>query len=163
MDSRLPWDFPAADPNGGMRSLAAEVPRGRRLIAVLLLASAAMDLTRCGLTVMTARHPMPAYGLAAAGLAVAALSVPTVRGCQTGRRWAGWAAFLIGVASGPQASASGFHSPYAIPDTATAALGILLTVVVLTTAGRAVQPGQATESSCLASAPDSRSAPGRHA
>jgi hypothetical protein len=59
MDSRLPWDFPAADPNGGMRSLAAEVPRGRRLIAVLLLASAAMDLTRCGLTVMTARHPMP--------------------------------------------------------------------------------------------------------
>jgi hypothetical protein len=76
-----------------MRSLAAEVPRGRRLIAVLLLASAAMDLTRCGLTVMTARHPMPAYGLAAAGLAVAALSVPTVRGCQTGPRWAGWAAF----------------------------------------------------------------------
>jgi hypothetical protein len=46
MDSRLPWDFPAADPNGGMRSLAAEVPRGRRLIAVLLLASAAMDLMR---------------------------------------------------------------------------------------------------------------------
>jgi hypothetical protein len=162
MDSRLPWNPPAADPNGGMRSTAA-VPRGRLLITVLLLAAAAMDLTRCGLTVMTARQPMPAYGLAAAGLAVAALSVPTVRGCQTGRRWAGWAAFLIGVASAPQASASGFRSPYAIPDTATAALGVLLTVVVLATAGRTVQPGQDTESSCLASAPDSRSAPGRHA
>jgi hypothetical protein len=83
MDSRLPWDFPAADPNGGMRSLAAEVPRGRRLIAVLLLASAAMDLTRCGLTVMTARHPMPAYGLAAAGLAVACTDSELVAGAVT--------------------------------------------------------------------------------
>jgi hypothetical protein len=37
---------------------------------------------------------------------------------------------------GPQAAASGFRSPYLIPDTATAALGILLAVTILATAGR---------------------------
>jgi hypothetical protein len=43
---------------------------------------------------------------------------------------------LIGAASPPQAAASGFHGPYAIPDTATAVLGILLAVTILATAGR---------------------------
>jgi hypothetical protein len=43
---------------------------------------------------------------------------------------------LIGLASAPQAAASGFRSPYLIPDTATAALGILLAVTILATAGR---------------------------
>jgi len=43
---------------------------------------------------------------------------------------------LIGVVSDPQAAASGFHSPYVIPDTATAALGILLAITILATAGR---------------------------
>ena len=52
------------------------------------------------------------------------------------RRWAGWAALLIGLASAPQAAASGFRSPYLIPDTATAALGILLAVTILATGGR---------------------------
>jgi len=122
-----------------------------------------MDLTRCGLTVATARHLMPAYGLAAAGLAVAALSVPTARGCRTGRRWAGWAAFLIGVTSAPQASASGFHGAFMIPDRATAVLGILLTVAVLATAGPTVRPGYDTENSCMVSAPDSSSTPRHHA
>jgi len=70
------------------------------------------------------------------GLAAAVLSVRTARGCQAGRRWSSWAALLIGAASAPQAAASGFHSPYTIPDTATAALGILLAVTVLATAGR---------------------------
>ena len=45
-----------------------------------------------------------------------------------------WAALLIGTASAPQASASGFQAPYAIPDAATAALGVLLTVAILATA-----------------------------
>jgi hypothetical protein len=42
----------------------------------------------------------------------------------------------FGLASVPQAAASGFRGPYLIPDTATAALGILLAVTVLATAGR---------------------------
>jgi hypothetical protein len=74
--------------------------------------------------------------LVAAGLAAAALTARTARGCRAGRRWAGWAAVLIGLASAPQAAASGFRSPYLIPDTATAALGMLLAVTILATAGR---------------------------
>jgi hypothetical protein len=52
---------------------------------------------------------------------------------------------LIGAVSGPQAAASGFHGPYTIPDTATAALGVLLAVTVLATAGAAGRPGQYTQ------------------
>ena len=67
-----------------------------------------------------------------------------------GRRWAGLTerALLIGAASAPQAAMSGFHGPYTIPDTATAALGVLLAVAVLATAGAAGQPGQYTENPC---------------
>ena len=43
---------------------------------------------------------------------------------------------------------SGFHGPYMIPDTATAALGVLLAVAVLATAGAAGWPGQYTENPC---------------
>jgi len=114
----------------------------------MLLTAAVLDLTRCGLVLTAARHPAPTAGLAAAGLAAAALSVRTARGCQTGRRWAGLAALLIGAASAPQAAMSGFHGPYAIPDTATAVVGVLLAVAVLATAGAAGQPGQYTENSC---------------
>jgi hypothetical protein len=128
-------------------SAAKDLPPRQRLIPVLLLAAAAMDLTRCGLFAMAARHPAPVCGLAAAGLAAAALSVRTARGCRVGRRWAAWAALLIGATSAPQAAASGFHSLYAIPDTATAALGILLTVAVLATAGR--QPEHYAENPCV--------------
>jgi hypothetical protein len=66
--------------------------------------------------------------------------VTAARGYRAGQRWAAWAALLIGVASAPQASASGFHDPYTIPDVATAALGVLLTVAILATAGRPGQP-----------------------
>jgi hypothetical protein len=83
-----------------------------------------------------AQHPGPTAWLVTAGLAAAALTARTVRGCWSGRRWAGWAALLIGAASPPQAAASGFHGSYAIPDTATAVLGILLAVTILATAGR---------------------------
>jgi hypothetical protein len=51
--------------------------------------------------------------------------------------------------SAPQAAASGFHAPYVIPDTATAAIGILLTVAVLATAGRPGQPGPGTGNACV--------------
>ena len=108
----------------------------RRVTAMMLLAAAALDLTRCGLVMTAAGHPASTAGLVAAGLAAAALTAQTARGCQAGQRWAGWAALLIGVASAPQAAASGFRSPYTIPDTATAALGTLLAIAILATAGR---------------------------
>ena len=113
---------------------------GQRLITMMLFAAAALDLTRCGLVLATAERLAPAAGLIATGLAAAAVSTWTARGCRGGRCWATWGALLIGAASAPQAAANGFHSPYAIPDTATAALGVLLTVAVLATAGRTGQP-----------------------
>jgi hypothetical protein len=140
---RPPWDAGPDGANSQTTSAVTGRPPRQRLIPVLLLAAAAMDLTRCGLFAMAARHPASVSWLAATGLAAAALSVRTTRGCRAGRRWAAWAAFLIGVTSAPQAAASGFHSLYAIPDTATAALGILLTVAVLATAGQ--QSGPHTE------------------
>jgi hypothetical protein len=91
---------------------------------------------------LVARHPAPAAGLVTAGLAAAL----TARGCQAGQRWAGWAALLIGGASAPQAALSGFGGPYAIPDTATAALGILLAITILATAGRMSRRVTAPES-----------------
>jgi hypothetical protein len=140
MQNRIPWDITAADADGGTPSPAAGIRPVRRLIAAMLLTAAALDLTRCGLVLSAARHPAPVAGLTVAGLAAAALTVRTARGFQAGRRWAGWAALLIGAASAPQASASGFRSPYTIPDTATAALGILLAITILATAGRTEPP-----------------------
>ena len=117
---------------------AARLPI-RPVIAMMLFAAAALDLTRCGLAA-TATQAGPAALLVSAGLAAATASLWTARGCRRGARWSGWAAFLIGTASGPQAAASGFHAAYVIPDTATAALGILIAAGVLATAGRAHQP-----------------------
>jgi hypothetical protein len=94
------------------------------------------------------RGRLATAGLVAAGLAAAALTARTARGCRAGRRWAGWAALLIGVASPSQAAASGFHGPYAIPDTATAVLGVLLAVTILVTAGRTEQHPGDTASPC---------------
>jgi hypothetical protein len=149
MAGRMPWDITAAGADGEKAAPAARPRPGRHLIAVMLLAAAVLDLTRCGLVLAAARHPAPAAGLVAAGLAATVLSVRTARGCQAGRRWTAWAAFLIGAASAPQAAMSGFHGPYTIPDTATAALGVLLAVAVLATAGAAGQPGQYTENPCI--------------
>jgi hypothetical protein len=136
MNNRLPWDITATDSDDEKAAAAAAAQVVRRLIVVLLLTAAALDLTRCGLVMTTARHPAPTAGLVAAGLAATGLTARTARGCQVGQRWAGWAALLIGVASAPQAAAAGFRSPYTIPDTATAALGLLLAITILATAGR---------------------------
>ena len=106
----------------------------RRITALMLLAAALLDLNRCGLVMGTVTQAGTAAAL------VSAASLWTARGCQRGARWSGGAAFLIGLASGPQAAASGFHAAYAIPDTATAALGILVAAGVLATAGRARRP-----------------------
>ena len=136
MTNCLRWDGTAAAGSSGTAPPAGDSWLGRYLIAGMLLTAAALDLTRCGLVMAAARHPGPTSGLVAAGLAAAALTARTARGCRSGRRWSGWAALLIGVVSPPQAAASGFHGPYAIPDTATAVLGILLAVTLLATAGR---------------------------
>ena len=137
---------PAPAPDSGPGA-PADGRAARRLIAALLLAAAALDLARCGLVMGTARHPAPAAGLIAAGLATAALSIWTARGHLRGRRWPTWAAVLIGVASAPQAAASGFHGPYTIPDAATAVLRIVLAVAVLATADRTT-PGRHAENPC---------------
>jgi len=135
MSNRLPWDITAAGADDEELAAAAAAQVVRRLIVVLLLTAAALDLTRCGLVMTAARHPAPTAGLVAAGLAAAALTARTARGCQVGQRWAGWTALLIGAASTPQAAASGFRGPYTIPDIATAALGLLLATTILATAG----------------------------
>jgi hypothetical protein len=108
----------------------------RRVTAMMLLAAAALDLTRCGLVVGTVAQAGTAATLVSVGLAAAAASLWTARGCQRGARWSGWAAFLIGIASGPQAAVSGFHALYAISDMATAVLGVLVAAGVLATVGR---------------------------
>src|SRR5580704_14468296 len=136
MTSCLPPDGTVAGTDGGAAPPAGDSWSGRYLIAVMLVTAAALDLTRCGLVMAAARHPGPTAWLVTAGLAAAALTARTARGCRSGRRWAGWAALLIGAASPPQAAASGFHGAYAIPDTATAVLGILLAVTILATAGQ---------------------------
>ena len=129
-----PWDAAGAD--SGTASPAADNPHSRPLVAVMLLGAAALDLTRCGLVLATARHLAPAAWLIAVGLATAAVSIGAAHSCRGGRRWSALGALLIGAASAPQAAASGFHPPYTIPDTATAVLGVLVTVAVLATAGR---------------------------
>ncbi|HTA09423.1 MAG TPA: hypothetical protein VK836_12965 [Streptosporangiaceae bacterium] len=106
----------------------------------MLIGAAGLDLTRCSLVLLTYRHIAPTVGLVAAGLVAAVVSLTAARGYRAGRRWAAWAALLIGVASAPQASASGFHNPYTMPDVATAALGVLLAVAVLATVSRADVP-----------------------
>ena len=143
MDNCLPGDIMAVGAAGATASPAVPLRPGRRLMAAMLLIAAALDLTRCGLVLTAARYLMPTAGLVATGLAAAGLTLRTARGCQAGQRWAGWAASLIGTLSGPQAAASGFRSPFTIPDTATAALGILLAVTILATAGRPMTPGPA--------------------
>jgi len=135
MNNCLPRDS-TTDAEGGKTEPATGTQTVRRLIVLMLFTAAALDLTRCGLVMAAARHPGPTAGLVAAGLAAAALTARTARGCRAGRRWAGWAAVLIGLASAPQAAASGFRSPYLLPDTANAPLGILLAVTILATMGR---------------------------
>lgn len=124
---------------GAAGPVAARLPV-RRVTAVLLLAAAALDLTRCGLVMGIVTQAGTAAALVSTGLAAAAVSLWTAHRCRRGLRWSGFAAFLIGTASGPQAAASGFHAAYAIPDIATAVLGVLVAAGVLATAGCTGQP-----------------------
>jgi hypothetical protein len=149
MNRRLLLGSPAAGTGSGTASPAAVSRSTWRLIAVMLIAAAALDLIRCGLLMVAVRHPASAAGLVVVGLAAAALSVRTACGCRGRQRWAVWAALLIGAASAPQAAVSGFSSPYTIPDTATAVLGVLLAVAVLATIGRTRMRGDNIQSHCV--------------
>jgi hypothetical protein len=151
MDSHPPRDIPPADAAEGTTAPASGIRLGRWLIALMLLAAAALDLTRCSLVLATATHAGPATGLISAGVAAAALSLWAARRCQGGRRWASWTALLIGIASAPQAAVSGFRAIYEFPDTATAILGVLLSVTVLATAGQTGVSGQFTGHPCRTS------------
>jgi hypothetical protein len=123
----------------GTSSAAAGRRTALRLTAAMLVAAAALDLTRCSLVLMTSRHVASTVALVTAGIGAAVVSMTAARGYRAGRRWAAWAALVIGIASAPQASASGFRAPFSIPDAATAVLGILLTVAVLAVYGRPLQ------------------------
>jgi hypothetical protein len=139
-----PEEAPVAAADGAVATIANRLP-SRPVTAVLLLGAAALDLTRCGLVAATVRQVWEVAMPMSAGLAAAAVSIWTARGCHRGARWSGWAAFLIGAASGPQASASGFGAAYTIPDGATAVLGVLVAVGVLATAARGPRVACATE------------------
>jgi hypothetical protein len=139
----LPGEAPAVVADGAA-PVANRLP-SRHVTAVLLLAAAALDLTRCGLVAATVRQPWEAAMPMSVGLAAAAISIWTARGCRRGARWSGWVAFLMGAASAPQASASGFSAAYTIPDVATAVLGVLVAVGVLATAGRPERVARAAE------------------
>lgn len=129
---------------GPAGSQAARLPI-RRVTAMMLLVAAVLDLTRCGLVVGTVRQAGTTAALLSVGLAEAVASLWAARGCRRGARWSGWAAFLVGTASGPQAAASGFHAAYTIPDIATAVLGILVAAAVLATAGRSTTDHRACQ------------------
>jgi hypothetical protein len=141
-------DPPAAGTADGTKSAGAATRHSQGLIAVMLVAAAVLDLTRCGLVLSAPRHPALAAGLVAAGFCAAAMSLWAARGCQRGRRWPGWAALLVGAASAPQAAALGYRAPYTIPDTATAVLGVLLTVTVLAAIGPDEPPWRDAGSRC---------------
>src|ERR1700751_6320494 len=97
-----PEDTPALAAAGTAGPIANRLPT-RRVTAVMLLAATVLDLARCGLVAATVRQAGEAAILMAAGLAAAAVSIWTARGCQCGTRWSGWGAFLIGAPSAPQA------------------------------------------------------------
>ena len=59
MNDRPPRRLPGAKAGEAATPAAATRP-GQRLITMMLLAAAALDLTRCGLVLATARHPAPA-------------------------------------------------------------------------------------------------------
>jgi hypothetical protein len=124
-----------------------------RLVLTLLLSAAALDITRCSLVVMTYRHFAVAAAPVAAGVAMAAVTVITAWGYRADRRWAAVVALLIGLASAPQASSSGFRPPFTIPDVATAILGVAVAVAILASIGRGV-PRQPTVSPCAKSSAD---------
>ena len=71
MNNCLHWDVTAADADGGKTAPAAWARVVRHMIVVVLVTAAALDLTRCGLVMASARCPAPTAGLVTAGGAAA--------------------------------------------------------------------------------------------
>ena len=82
----LPDGTRAVAAGGAAGPIASRLP-SRRVTAIMLLAAAALDLTRCGLVAAAVRQAGEAAMPVSAGLAAAAVSVWTARGCQRGARW----------------------------------------------------------------------------
>ena len=77
MNRRLLPSSPAVGAGSRTTSPVAVSRPARRLIGVMLVVAAALDLTRCGLVMVASRHPAPAGGLVAVG--------PAAAGCSRGR------------------------------------------------------------------------------
>jgi len=115
---------------------SARLPWAATALLVALLALAAVvDSWRCAVGLRLDGGTTRIAWLVAAGAAAALVCVITALGALRGQEWALWSAAFIGIASAPQAAATGFHPPYAAPDSATLALGLLLLVTVLTGVG----------------------------
>ena len=63
MNRRLLLSSPAAGVGSRTTSPVAVSRPARRLIGVMLVVAAALDLTRCGLVMVAVRHPASAAGL----------------------------------------------------------------------------------------------------
>jgi len=119
---------------------SARLPLGATALLVALLAFAAVaDSWRCAVGLRLDSGTTRIAWLVTAGAAAALVCVITALGVLRRRDWATWTAAFIGVASAPQAAATGFHPPYAGPDSMTLAVGLLLLVTVLTGAGGALE------------------------
>ena len=93
----LTGDAPSAAADGAAGSIANGLPT-RRVTAVLLFAAAAMDLTRCSLVAATVRQAVEAAMPISAGVAAAAVTIWTARGCQRGALvWLGRLSYRCGV------------------------------------------------------------------
>jgi hypothetical protein len=82
MNRPLPLGSPPAGAGSRTTPPAAVSRPARRLIGVMLVAAAALDLTRCGLVMVAVRHHASAAGLVVVGPAAAALSVRTHAGAR---------------------------------------------------------------------------------
>jgi hypothetical protein len=112
----------------------------RRLLPALLLALAALDLTRCGLLIGSPQES-PGAALIAGSLAAAAASLLGARAYRESRPWSATTALIIGLATAPQAAAAGFRAPFTIPDLASITLGSVLAVAILTAGIRETAEG----------------------
>jgi len=112
---------------------SVRVPLVATALLVALLALAALaDSWRCAVGLWFEGGTTRIAWLVTAGAVAALLCVITALGVLRRREWAVWTAAFIGLASAPQAAATGFHPPYAAPDSVTLAVGLLLLVTVLT-------------------------------
>jgi len=93
------------------QSRSAFSQRAAGVLATLLGLTAAVEVARCGIGLgfggATTRLPV----LLSTGAVSAVVSLIVASGAVRRRAWAAWAGALIGIASAPQAVATGFGPP----------------------------------------------------